>query len=736
MTVPKPAPPTAERVPLGRVATPPSPFDPATLPGRILVVDDDPDYLELISYQLRAAGHRVRTVLDPRQAVEAVATFKPDVVLTDQRMPDMTGAQVCAALRLNPDYAFLPVILLTHDASIDVTSAAVEAGVNDFMDKSSSAQVIRLRVKAALRTKRLGDEAARRIEEQVFLTHLTNELTSTLQEEAQLLMAARALSRFEPANLYVVSITDPDRPVLYSFGPIALERPSGRLAQIITMAQAGLRTNLDPDELHGQHHMQDWPPTADRPLVTRSLRATPRPLVWLAFEPTHAMEDDELRLFDGIVERLAAPVENARLYRQVQQAVNESSGTLEKLQRAQASLVHNEKLASIGQLAAGVAHEINNPLAFVISNLNVLREYARDLSQIIDFYRKAGAPEPPSTLQPDFLVSDLESLISESIEGASRVHGIVKNLKNFAHNGTGFMEEVDVQSALESTLNLLAGELRQRALVYRDIQSVPIVRGDRGKLNQVFLNLVVNASQAIPSGREGRIWVRLFNDGADVVFQVEDNGGGIPASVRERIFEPFFTTKEQGTGTGLGLPITNDIIRQHGGSLSFDTEEGRGTTFTVRLPARDTRPIPPIQAHAPSDDTSAVAVFIDDERFLLNAFKRAFSRTAHVQTAQGGEAGIKLLQGLQQVDVIFCDLIMGRVSGVDVYDWIAANRPELLDRFVVLTAGANDERFRSFVATTGCKVIYKPFTVHEVVEAINEKIRRPRRALPHTVPLD
>ena len=149
-----------------------------------------------------------------------------------------------------------------------------------------------------------------------------------------------------------------------------------------------------------------------------------------------------------------------------------------------------------------------------------------------------------------FLISDLESLISESIEGASRVHGIVKNLKSFAHNGAGFFEEVDVQSALESTLNLLAGELRQRALVYRDIHAVPIVRGDRGKLNQVFLNLIVNASQAIPSGREGRIWIRLFTDRTDVVFQVEDNGLGIPTQLRERIFEPFFTTKEHGTEIG------------------------------------------------------------------------------------------------------------------------------------------------------------------------------------------
>jgi signal transduction histidine kinase/DNA-binding response OmpR family regulator len=703
-------------------------------PGTVLVVDDDEDHLLVLAHQLRNQGHRVRTLSSPHQAVGVVAEMRPDVVLLDHRMPGLSGLELCRMLRADPANEFLPVILLSNDASIEVTAAAGAAGVNDFLEKSSPVEMLRLRIMAALRTKRLADLAARRYEEQAFLARLTEDLANSLEEDAILATAATAYARFNAAALYVVLLSEHERPQLLSFGADPVENDHERLDTLLTLAQGALRTNLDPDEVGLQHLPAEWPASTGRPLVHRTLRANPRPRAWLALEATRPLDDDALRLFDAVTDRLAAPLENARLYARVTAAHEQIAETLQKLRQAQASLVHNEKMASIGQLAAGVAHEINNPLAFVISNLNVLREYARDLGHIVRFYRREMRPDSahPSTLDPEFLISDLESLISESLEGSNRVHGIVKNLKSFAHNGTGHYEEVEVQSAVESTLNLLGGELKQRCVVYRDIQNVSSVRGDRGKLNQVFLNLIVNASEAIPATREGRLWVRLFMDHSEVVFQVEDNGTGIPPAVRDKIFEPFFTTKGIGRGTGLGLAISDEIIRQHGGSISVDTEEGRGTTFTVRLPARDTRPIPTVELHGPPEDANAVAVFIDDERFLLNAFRRAFKSTAQVKVAQGGEEGIRLLEDTPEVDVIFCDLLMPRISGMEVYQWVCDHRPELIDRFVILTAGANDDKYQEFLQSTQLPVIYKPFAVHEVQETINRHVRRPRagRSLP------
>ena len=701
-------------------------IDSAAAPGKVLVVDDDEDHLLILGHHLRAQGHEVRTLNDPRLAVSATSEMRPDVVLLDHHMPGLSWLDVCRQLRADPANEFLPVILLTNDASLEVTAAAVAAGVNDFAEKSAPVEILRLRIKAAIRTKRLADLAARRYEDLAFLARLTQDLANSLEEDTVLAVAARAFERFGAAALYVGLLSDQDRPQLLSFGAEKVEYDRERMETLLSLAQGALRANLDMDEVQLRHVPAQWPASAGRPLVHRTLRANPRPRAWLALETTRALDEDELSLFDGVTDRLAAPLENARLYARVTVAHEEIADALNKLRQAQASLVHNEKMASIGQLAAGVAHEINNPLAFVISNLNVLRDYSRDLGHIVRYYQREMRPDSahPSTLDPEFLISDLDSLISESLEGSNRVHGIVRNLKSFAHTGSGNYEDVDIQSAVESTLNLLGGELRQRCAVSRDLRSISSVRGDRGKLNQVFLNLIVNASEAIPSAREGRLTVRLFMEDNQIVFQVEDNGTGIPSSLREKIFEPFFTTKGIGRGTGLGLPITDEIVRQHGGSITVDSEEGRGTTFTVRLPARDTRPLPVVEVYAPSEDVNSVVVFIDDERFLLNAFRRAFSKTAQVKVAQGGEEAITLLQETPEVSVVFCDLLMPRISGMEVYQWICDHRPELIERFVILTAGANDDKYKEFLQTTQVPVIHKPFTVHEVQELINKFARR------------
>jgi len=701
--------------------------DPGIAAGAILIVDDDEDHLAVLTHLLSGQGHRIHVVSDPFKALDALARFAPDVVLLDQRMPGLSGLDLCRRIRALPDHEFLPVIMLTSDASLDVGAAAVAAGVNDFLDKAAPSELLRLRITAALRAKRLADLAARRFEEQSYLARVAEDLANSLAEDALLATAARAIGRFEVSALYMVVLSEWERPQLLSFGVDPVELDRDRRDALLDLAQSALRTNLHPEDLSLLHHPVDWPPSAGQPLVHRVLRANPRPWIWLAIEPIHPLDDGELRLFDAVTDRLAAPLENARLYAKVSAAHKELAETLAKLRQAQATLVHTEKMASIGQLAAGVAHEINNPLAFVISNLQVLREYARDLTQLVRSCRPESRTDDPSQTLGDteFLLTDLESLIFESIEGSNRVHGIVKNLKSFAHAGPGTFEHVEVRSAVESTLNLLGGELKQRCVIYRDIQPVSSVRGDRGKLSQAFLNLIANASEAIPTGRAGQLWVRLFMDGNEVVFQVEDNGAGISPAVRAKIFEPFFTTKPVGRGTGLGLAITDDIIRQHGGSIAVESVEGRGTTFTVRLPTRDTRPMPSIELHPAPDDSTAVVLFIDDEQFLLNALGRAFGKSWQIRCALGGEAGIRLLEEHPDIDVVFCDLFMPRVSGIDVYHWICEHRPELVDRFVVLTAGANDDEFRDFLETTQLSVIHKPFSMHEVQDTITRYMARP-----------
>ena len=276
---------------------------------------------------------------------------------------------------------------------------------------------------------------------------------------------------------------------------------------------------------------------------------------------------------------------------------------MEAIERTQSQLLQSEKMAAVGQLAAGVAHEINNPIGFVSSNLGSLRTYVDALLALIDVSAAALAALPadhPARLavegawqeaEVDFLREDIPSLIGESAEGLARVRKIVADLKDFSHADEGAWQEADLNSGLESTLNVIWNELKYKAKVVRELGELPAVRCIPAQLNQVFMNLLVNAGQAIE--KEGTITLRSGYEAQEVWVEIEDSGGGMLPEVQKRIFEPFFTTKAVGKGTGLGLPISWEIIQRHAGTISVDSEPGRGTCFCIRLPVAGPPPLDP-----------------------------------------------------------------------------------------------------------------------------------------------
>jgi two-component system NtrC family sensor kinase len=273
------------------------------------------------------------------------------------------------------------------------------------------------------------------------------------------------------------------------------------------------------------------------------------------------------------------------------------SGELEKayreLKATQTTIVHQEKMASIGQLAAGVAHEINNPMGFISCNLGTLGKYqaklgefARILTETVESTHNEDAlrilGESRKALKIDFVMEDGTELIKESLEGAERVRTIVQNLKSFSRVDESECKSADINECLESTINIVWNELKYKANLVRELGDIPMTRCYPQQINQVFMNLLVNASQAIE--KQGEIKVKTWHDHASIYASVSDTGCGIPESVRTRIFEPFFTTKEVGKGTGLGLSITYDIIKKHKGDIHVESEPGNGTTLTIRLP--------------------------------------------------------------------------------------------------------------------------------------------------------
>ncbi|WP_322081205.1 histidine kinase [Burkholderia sp. BCC1972] len=278
----------------------------------------------------------------------------------------------------------------------------------------------------------------------------------------------------------------------------------------------------------------------------------------------------------------------------LEQEKDEQRRLLHALAETHEQLLQSEKLASIGQLAAGVAHEINNPIGFVSANLNTLKTWVRSLLDVVAAHEAALPQHDPAARDAltavrraadlDYVRDEIVTLIDESIDGALRVRRIVQDLRDFSRPASDEWHIVDLHAGLESTLNVVHNELKYKADVVRDYGDVPQVECLPSQLNQVFMNLLVNAAQAIPE--HGVITIRTSRDGDQVSIAISDTGAGMTPDVVRRIFDPFFTTKPVGQGTGLGLSVSHGIVERHRGAIDVTSEPGRGTTFRVRLPVR------------------------------------------------------------------------------------------------------------------------------------------------------
>ena len=407
----------------------------------------------------------------------------------------------------------------------------------------------------------------------------------------------------------------------------------------------------------------------------------------------------------------------------------------------QAQLAQADRLASMGLLAAGVAHEINNPLTYMMLNLECIVSELPDLGGALARLRgeltaalgedaAAAILERAGVEVATQQVRVLAARAREAVDGARRVAKIASDLKVFARADSDERAPVDVNTLIDKAIDIAANELRFHATIVRDYGDVPRVLGNAGRLSQVFLNLLVNAAHAIDEGapRENTVQITTKRQGDEVWIEIADTGRGILPEHLGRLFDPFFTTKAAGLGSGLGLSICANIVRAHGGRIDVVSAPGGGSRFTVCLPespmmdAPRPEPVPPALSPIPAH--RARILIVDDERAMRTTLAALLSDRYDVLTADSGASAIGTLKSDPAFDAVLCDLMMPGVSGVDVYAWIQAEAPELAQKVVFMTGGAFTPRARDLLDRVPNRHVEKPFELAELSAAL-ERVTRP-----------
>ncbi len=376
-----------------------------------------------------------------------------------------------------------------------------------------------------------------------------------------------------------------------------------------------------------------------------------------------------------------------------------------------------DRMVAVGTLAAGLAHEINNPLTYVSANLELLQ--------------KALGTMPGESEA----VRDAKALVGDIREGVRRVRDTVRDLRLFSKADDGSSAPIDVERVLEFALNLADNEIKHRAVLARDLAPLPPVQANEGQLGQVFLNLLLNAAQSIPEGAAHQHEIRVVTRtdyAGHAVIEIRDTGCGIPEQDHARIFEPFFTTKAR-HGSGLGLSICDGIVASLEGRIEVESREGKGSVFRVVLPAASGVPRP--RSIAP--ESRAVAprgrfLVIDDEQSIVRMLRRVLGADQTLACTSGAEA-LALLRRGARFDAILCDLLMPETTGMDLYDELMRSAPDQARRMVFMSGGTFTDRARAFLEKAPNPRLAKPFDTGQVL-ACMERLLASGRAEPSQRP--
>ena len=376
----------------------------------------------------------------------------------------------------------------------------------------------------------------------------------------------------------------------------------------------------------------------------------------------------------------------------------------------QRQLSEQDRLASIGQLAAGMAHEINNPATVLLNNQEALAGLLVDIERAIEMGQGSLAM---------IALREAHSIVGDDLSAVRHIVSTVADLRAFAQPRAEMHEQVDLNALLQSACTLARPELRQHARMETELGEVPPFRGDPGRLTQAVLHLLINAAQAVveAGGDNHVVRVQTWSDGRFAWCAVSDTGVGMATDVQRRVFDPFYTTRGPDKGSGMGLAVAAEAIRRHEGNISIVSSPGAGARFEIRIPLEggDARahPVPKLETPPPTLRRLRV-LLIDDERTICRAFERLLRDEYDIVTVPGGRHAIDLLRRDQAFDVVLCDVMMPGIDGPGVHEWMQRNAPHLPPRTIFCPAGAFTADAQSFLSTVPNPCLNKPFELDDL----------------------
>ncbi len=558
---------------------------------KIIVAEDEPVSRKMLGRSLEKLGYQVVSCENGQEAWRVYRRGDARFIVSDLEMPRMDGITLCRRIREGGAPGYCYFILLTAKSDAENLQEAFAAGADDYISKPFNNDELFMRVKTGERILNLEEGHARLAR---VLTESRNKLKSVFDSlSEEILVLDRAFNTVTVNKLFVrnrnlVFRELVGQPARHADGRLLSPETVARINDVLADGRPR-RFFYEQREENGRVFEKDVQciPVADEEGGV--------------FQVALVIRD--------VTEERKSAVQIRRLNDKLRAAVTQIRSKNEKLEDAlhrlrdsQAHILQSEKMASIGQLAAGVAHEINNPTGFVSSNLKTLTGYVgnmlellfsyRELASLVEGRRNAVEDEArrlsairkvEKEIDLEFLQEDILDLIRESREGMDRIKKIVMDLKDFAHPEDEEKKFADLNACIDSTLNIVWNEIKYKADLKKHYDDIPPLFCFPRQLNQVIMNLLVNASQAIED--HGTIDVSTRYENGNIQLVVKDNGAGIPAKHLTKIFDPFFTTKPVGKGTGLGLHLVYSIVKKHGGSIQVRSEVGKGTEFQITLPA-------------------------------------------------------------------------------------------------------------------------------------------------------